>query len=404
MINILIIAYHFPPEMSGGVGRPYSLYKYFPEYGLQPTIITHNAFGHIDNEMNVHRFNSLRDWRNAHAFSQKVFLKIIAKLGNYSALSVQNDFVWQHNVKKTIRHLVREKRVEGIYATFPPIDTLLLGVSIAKEFRLPLLSEFRDGLVFEPLQKHYHIIHKIRIAKTERSIIDHSKVILTIGKRLSQYFVEKYPTERTFTVYNGYDTKHFERLLPSLSRTNKMKIAYFGSLSKSRKTDIRPLLMALARLKTDGLAESKQFELSFIGEYTNHEMRLVSKAGLNDIIAFYPPVPKEYGFRKIVSEYKFLLFYGVKDQTTILSSKLFEYLKLDKPILAICKGNEAEEVIAKTGTGEVSDFTVNSIYSLFRKFIQGYYTYKPQQNIIATFDKRVQAGQIADIIKSHLLN
>jgi len=401
MINILIIAYHFPPEMSGGVGRPYSLYKYFHQYGLQPTIITHHAFGHTNKEMNVYRFNSLRDWRNAHIVSQKVFLKMIAKIGNYTALSVQNDFVWQHNVKKAIRHLVREKKIEGIYATFPPIDTLLLGVSIAKEFRLPLLSEFRDGLLFEPLQKPYHIIHKIRIAKTERSIIDHSNVILTLGKRLSQYFVEKYPKKRTFTVYNGYDKKDFEGLRHRLNRGNKLKIAYFGSLSKSRKTDIRPLLMALSRLKTDELAESTQFELSFIGKYTNHEMRLVEKAGLHDIIAFYPPVPKEYGFRKIASEYTFLLFYGVKDQTTILSSKLFEYLKLDKPILAICKGNEAEEIIAKTGTGEVSDFTVNSIYALFRKFITGHYTYDPQKNLIATFDNRIQAGKIADIIKSH---
>jgi len=404
MVNILIIAYHFPPEMSGGVNRPYSFYKYFYEYGLQPIIITHDAFGYSDNESNVIRCNSLRDWRNAKIFNKKIFLKIICKMLNSTGLLVQNDFVWQHNVKKIISNIILKNRIKGIYATFPPIDTLMLGIFISRKYHLPLLSEFRDGLVFESLQK-YHVIQKARVLKIERIVLEHSKAIVTIGKKLSQYFIHNYHNKNIFTVYNGYDKIDFEGLQKNkLPRLNKVKIAHFGAFNRSRKTDITPLLMALDRLKADAAINRRSFELSLIGTYTKDEHKMVAKIGLNDIIYFYPQMKKQDGFRRISSDYNFLLFYGVKDQKTIISSKLLEYLMLNKPILGICKGNEAEEIITKTGTGEVCDFIVDSIYDLFKKFIEGKYKYNPRKEEITKFDQKILVGQTADIIKHNLLD
>ena len=40
MINILFIAYEFPPLNSGGVHRSLAFVKYFKQFGISPIVIT----------------------------------------------------------------------------------------------------------------------------------------------------------------------------------------------------------------------------------------------------------------------------------------------------------------------------------------------------------------------------
>ena len=40
MINILFIAFEFPPLSRGGVHRPLAFLKYLPESGINPVVIT----------------------------------------------------------------------------------------------------------------------------------------------------------------------------------------------------------------------------------------------------------------------------------------------------------------------------------------------------------------------------
>lgn len=52
MIKVLILAYDFPPYVSVGGLRPFSWYKYFREFGIDPVVITRqwsNSYGnHLD--------------------------------------------------------------------------------------------------------------------------------------------------------------------------------------------------------------------------------------------------------------------------------------------------------------------------------------------------------------------
>ena len=48
MKKVLILAYDFPPYVSVGGLRPYSWLKYFPEFGVQPIVVTRqweNTYG-----------------------------------------------------------------------------------------------------------------------------------------------------------------------------------------------------------------------------------------------------------------------------------------------------------------------------------------------------------------------
>src|SRR4051794_15550419 len=40
---VLLLAYHFPPDNASGSARPFRFYKYLPEYGYEPHVITASA-------------------------------------------------------------------------------------------------------------------------------------------------------------------------------------------------------------------------------------------------------------------------------------------------------------------------------------------------------------------------
>jgi len=38
--TVLLVAYYFPPMGMGGVGRPYALFRYLPDYGYNVIVLT----------------------------------------------------------------------------------------------------------------------------------------------------------------------------------------------------------------------------------------------------------------------------------------------------------------------------------------------------------------------------
>ena len=177
-------------------------------------------------------------------------------------------------------------------------------------------------------------------------------------------------------------------------------MAHFGNLKASRKDcNGSELFFAVKRLKKEDNISPGEFELSFFGNFKKSEKKFVNNLGIDDVVKFHDPVGKKEGFQMLAKDFDALLFVGAKDSKTIISSKLSEYLYLNKPILGVCRGNEAADIIERTGTGEVCGFDADSIYLLLKKAISGEIAFNPKKEEILKFDRAVQAEKIANIIK-----
>ena len=62
-----------------------------------------------------------------------------------------NDLFWQVTAYKKFKTI--NKKFDYIYSTYPTVDSLTVGIIISKIHKIKLISEFRDGLLFEPLEK-----------------------------------------------------------------------------------------------------------------------------------------------------------------------------------------------------------------------------------------------------------
>ncbi len=407
-VNVLLITEHFPPDQGGGAGRPYSLYKYLPEFGVNVTVITTvpETKGKDLNEFNdgIYRIEGYKGWRNGSWY--KKITRLIS-IPWFRFFHIYPDLLWFRNACKEVGLIIQKHQINLVYASFPGSEVLRLGVKVSQKYNLPLITEFRDGLVFESIIRRQNVLQRKVVLDLEKSCINQSKAIVTIGNVLTGYFRNQYQLTNVYTVFNGYDLSDFAMVKNATTTDhskNKFHVYHFGSLNSSRATNRVNLFQAIARLKQTGEISSAWFRLFFIGRFTNEELEMANQYGLTDIMKFCKPLERKEGIALIHKDADALLFYGVEGEASIISSKLPEYLMMNKPILGICNGNEAEEIIKSTATGETCGFDVHSITGLFKKAISGDIKFQPNTEVIRNFDRRNQAGEVARVIKQILLN
>lgn len=395
--RILLITGHFPPENSGGVGRPFSLYKYLPHNGFDVWVITKNIGRTSRNEKNVFRTESFINWRKSSFFSKKALNRYVTLPGFKLGLDF-SDALWRKTAFEQACKIIEREKIDVIYATFPPGEAFQIAIQLKKKYSIPLVSEFRDGLLFEPIYPKRFLSDKL-YKKTEQAIVANSEFIITIGKNLSNYFIKQYPDKKVFTVYNGYLKKEFQNINITNKPFNAIKIAHFGSFGYSKKRDTAPLYNALLQLQKEKLISSKNFELALIGRYKKSEKLEIDKLDLNDIVKFYPPFAnKQKGYQFLTTNFNYFLVYGLEGDTTLIGSKVFDYMMLNKPVIGICKGNEVENIIKQTNIGLVSGFDMASIYNTIHVVIKNQLRFSPNAEQIKLFSREMQAMQIGQYI------
>lgn len=397
-MKILLISQHFPPERSGGIGRPFSLYKYLRNYGIYPVVLTVDAYGKMDGEPDIFRTKSILSWKNK---GNSILYNVsrLTKLANF--VTPTADRVWEKTSFRKGVEILNSQKIELIYASYPGISALRVGLRLSRRANVPLISEFRDGLIYEPLFR-FNPISLFWTRSFEKSLIKASSAVVTIGNELSRYFAGRYALKNAFTVHNGYDRDDFILCQQNTEnhRTGKFRVAHFGNLKTSRKDrQSSGLFFAIAKLKKENISPEK-FELTLFGRFMDPEKKLIKDLGIDGLVKFHEPVDKKEGFRMLNEDFDALLLVGAKGSKTVITSKLPEYLYLNKPVIGVCKGNEAAEIIERTGTGEACGFDADSIYFLLKKALSGKIAFNPKKEEILKFDRASQAERISEIIKT----
>ena len=400
-MNVLLIANHFAPEISGGVGRPISLRRYLPGLGLEVTVVTVNAYGKAADEEGVFRFNSFIDWRKRGITLKKV-CKILT-LPYSKTIGICSDLYWLLHAWRGIRILFEQKRFDLVYSTFPGIETLILGLHVSKKYRIPLVTEFRDGLKFDSVMTYLNPLQLKRAFKVEERLVERSQLVITIGHNLTDYFIREYPGIKCETIFNGYEADEFISLFVTKKREGtETVLAIFGGLDSTKKANRDGLFIALRNVVER--ERSGKIVILMMGRYGKEEKNRIETLAGKQNIRFMPMLQKKEGLLFIKENADYLVFYGIPGQTTVISSKIFDYIMIGKPIVGICAGNEAEDIIKITRTGEVCGFDVESIEALLEKAIKQDFFYSPDEQAIALFNRKSQAERIAQLLTKMIKN
>lgn len=182
-----------------GVQRTLKFAKYLSSFNWMPTVltVTPTAYYALDygmmreigeNEIRVVRTNSLDPTRlfDSGKPVKMPHEKLRSVLSGISqAMFVPDNKVgWKHEAIKAGRKLLQSEEFDVIFSTAPPYTCHLIGATLSKEFNIPLVLDYRDAWVDNPLHLYITPFHKMLHQKLEKRVLRASNRIITINRRI----------------------------------------------------------------------------------------------------------------------------------------------------------------------------------------------------------------------------
>jgi glycosyltransferase involved in cell wall biosynthesis len=395
---------------NSGVLRPLSMAKYLPKEGYEIVVLT----SHTSTQKLIFDGCILRVYDGLSALFVKYKFYQIFKVFYfaYQELALRCGFYksvrknWYENVLQEMDKIMALVKPDVIISTYPPVETLELGMKFANDYGLPLVSDFRDGLIFEPVEEtrmRWHAVRK-RYRKIEEDICTQSQAVITVSTPITDYIREKYDHQNVFTIPNGFDSEeNFTAPVFELDRS-KLHIVHTGRFSLSDPgTNIIPFLEMINDLTSNHENVGKHLRIHLAGKLSAREKWHMRDLIKKRVIIVYGDLKRTEALT-LQQASDFLLIVTSTIRRSVATGKLFEYLKTGKPIVALTHGTYCEQVIHETQAGwTVHPYDKNAQGELFlRLLIEDGFRHSLTRNeeAIAQYAREKQIRQVSDILKN----
>ncbi len=441
--SVLIICYNFPPIGGGGVPRPLKMAKYLGQFGWNVHILTVDPAYHVTTDpsllaqlpasVKIHRAKELNILPRPQAVPQKQNGQAAAAAPKPSSLSKlkqgiksvlkkvkpyllipDDQILWYPAAVELGREVMRREKIDVIFSTSGPVTNHLIGQTLAKEFPCKWIIDFRD-----PWTQNMHrsgIGWRDRLEeRMEANVMKQADAVTTVTATFAQNFRKKYgdAIRRLELIYNGFDREDFLDLQPNLVQEGKFHAVYAGILYQKRNP--RLLLRAIKELIDEGLVDRNEIVLSFAGVFDypgySENADCVRELGLEDVVSVLGNLKHKEALGLMKGADVLLLIGDVTPNAgAYIPGKLYEYMGIGKPVLALNMPGEATEIIQQFQLGQVADPTdkeaIKQAYlSLYRDWKAGRHADESQARSEAEFAERVkpyerkeQARQLAALM------
>jgi glycosyltransferase involved in cell wall biosynthesis len=412
--HALFVAFHFPPEASSsGVLRTLKYSRYLADYGWRVTVIApqSDAYAMVDPRLEDQIPRTARIVRTRWLNTKQRF----ALFGAYPALVALPDpwIGWLPWAVAAGRRVLRNDSPDVIYSTSPHATAHVIALILASASRLPWVADFRDPWFEDPPEPGapagpvYMWINSL----LERRVIERCAHVVTSTVHLRDVLRERYahlPAGKFTAILNGYDEADFTGLTESPVRGERFVVVHAGSINADFR-DPRPLFRALRRLIDKGKVERDRLTLRFIGGGEYAESATI-RAALADTdlvqqVNFACRVPFDEALRELARADLLLLLQASEATVGLVPAKLYEYLRAQKPILAMVYPGAAAEVLAITGGGWAVDprdeaaleEVVATAYGAWK--VDNLRTYTARLDALRRFDRRTLTGHLANLFE-----
>jgi glycosyltransferase involved in cell wall biosynthesis len=434
--RLLIVSYLFPPVGGVGVQRALSLAKYLPQCGFDVHVLkARNAAGPVHDPgllqhvpSSVWIYEAFTPELPFH-FRQKVWRWFGGGKQDGSETSATNrpprnpwwkrlpvalvrrilcpepEVMWVPFALRKARQIVKKYGIEAVLVTAPPFSAFLVGNALKKEFPgLKLIADFRDewlSFYLKDFEFQNGDYTRRRAGEIERATVELSDLVVAVTRSTLDVIRKRYPDEpdrKFFHLPNGYDPEVFRWFQPRKCKGDRIVVTHLGTAYTTASP--RYYLDAL-----DAMPEEirSRIETQFIGRISDWER--TSLEGRKSFVRVLGFMPQAEALRQ-VEETDYLLLTMTNDIS--LPGKLFEYLAMRKPILALSPtGGEVHRLLEETGAGMCVDpGDPEAIQSMIRKALDlaGSETWFSTRNdeLIRSFGRPVLTAQYGEAIRALL--
>jgi len=350
--RVLILAYYFPPLGMGGVQRVTKFVKYLPLFGWKPYVLTVKEVEYLAKDSSLledipHKakiirtgsFDPLRIWfilknifKTKGGKSKPIKEHFSGKRGLFSRVFFpDNKIGWIPFALMKGLTLCRRERFDLIFSSSPPPSLHLTGYLLKLLTAIPWIADFRDpwtGYKLESFPTPFHLSLK---KKMERLIVNNADRVITANPAIAREFETQHsPAKEICMISQGYDEEDFR--IPQSSLSEIFTIGYLGTFSPD--CDPEPFFAALGRLIDRGMIPKEKVKFVHVGLSVGIDLeRLIEKYKLSEVVQQKGYLTHREAL-KLMRKVSLLLLI-TSEQPLVFPGKIFEYLRLKKPILGI---------------------------------------------------------------------
>jgi glycosyltransferase involved in cell wall biosynthesis len=333
-VGLLVITRSFPPDPMSGAARIGRFCAYLPRYGFQPHVITahHSAVRHDE------------PWVLRISVGESQGLdRIISAMASWTQrwlLPYNDSFPLACLAFRKAWHIVRTSHPVAVFSTSPPPLLHLTALLIKLRHRLPWIADFRDPLLGNPFRSRRWFFPFDRII--EGVTFRYADRLIANTDALAAQWRRRHPrhAHKIHIIWNGFDPAHELPAANHAERSYRV-LAHIGSLYGARnpgrllasllrliaRNDVQPerLRVRLIGRVDEGLVERHRREVDALAPYRSLEWdtRLVT--------------PAEATAAAVGADYLLLLDITEGNSSLQVPAKLFEYIRIGRPILAFTR-------------------------------------------------------------------
>lgn len=294
-----------------------------------------------------------------------------------------------------------------VITSAPPYSALNVGYYLKQKYGAKWIIDYRDPWTLGYPTLAFSIFadtfRKFIQRKAELKFLEAADYIITVSESLKNTFPEKFH-HKIEVISNGANTDEME-LLNIVSKPTTFSIVYAGTIHSQQLDDVY-FFKTVKRFIDDNLIQPSDFKLHFIGSADSSELKsIVNSLELQNYVNITNRItlPELYNYMYQASMF-LQLKYGNRDK--IITSKQFDYLAMQKPILLphSDKGDIAESIISnKAGyvckNKEELYFILQQEYS---KFIdnEDIRIYR-DSNFVDSISRNTSSNKLLDLVYSN---
>lgn len=357
MARIAIVSYYFPPGDEIGGLRPCALARHLAARGHEVCVITHQASPAEEGFRTITVGGGSGGAAAAAPAGPGASTGLVGLARRVLAVP-DGKTRWAWRAARTLRAEVRERGFDAVITTGPPHSVhlaALWGLRRRTQRRPRWIVDMRDLWTDNPYYDYGELRRRVD-RRIESRVMRAADAVVAATEGFAQTLGERHAL-RAFGVLTGFD----ERAVPSAQarESRPLRIVHAGSLYAGRR-DPGPLIEAAAGLAAGGRVDAGSLRLSFIGPGLEPVADAAERLGATDFVEIVGPLPHAETVARLSRAHALLLVQWCGDSTaTEVPGKLFEYLALRKPVIALGSAPDGEVagILAATGAGLV----VNSV-------------------------------------------
>jgi glycosyltransferase involved in cell wall biosynthesis len=388
----LIISYYWPPGSGPGVQRWLKFCKYLPENDWEPLMVTvaNGSYPSTDlsleNDipigMKVFKTKTLEPFTIYNALRGKkgksvevAMASVKGKQSNFAKFSnyVRSNFFipdarvgWNRYAYNQAVKVIEQEKPDVIITTGPPHSTHLIGLKLKSKFNIPWVADFRD-----PWTTIYYNQFLLRTKNSdakdlsfETSVLKTADAIITATPGITEDLRAR--SNRIETIPNGFDEADFEGI--KSDQPPKFRMAYVGNLKPIQNT--KTVWKAISELCSESQEFKNKFEFEITGNIADEIADALKDFGIMEQVVIKSFVPHKQAIARMLSAHVLFLPIPIdKDNTRILTGKIFEYLATKRPLLAVGPTNgNAASILTECGKAPMLEYdNLAEIKSQLRK-------------------------------------